>query len=91
MSPILPVRQNAQAMAQPTCVEMQKVMAGVSGMNTDSMALWSPRRSRNFSVPSVERSRAAMDGVVSVKSDASVARRSRGRSVIAARSVTPRR
>ena len=35
--PILPVRQNAHAIAHPTWVEMQKVMAGVSGMNTDSM------------------------------------------------------
>ena len=33
----MPVRQNAQAMAQPTCVEMQKVIDGVSGMNTDSI------------------------------------------------------
>ena len=32
MSPILPVRQKAQAIAQPTCDEMQKVCAGVSGM-----------------------------------------------------------
>src|SRR6266581_3398308 len=27
-SPILPVRQNAHAIAQPTCVEMQKVIDG---------------------------------------------------------------
>ncbi len=44
-------------MAQPTWVEMQKVIAGVSGMNTDSIWRPSARRSRNFSVPSVERSR----------------------------------
>ena len=56
-SPILPVRQNAHAIAQPTCVEMQKVIAGVSGMNTDSMCRPSARRSRNFSVPSIDRSR----------------------------------
>ena len=30
--PILPVRQKAQPIAQPTCVETQKVWAGVSGM-----------------------------------------------------------
>ncbi len=30
--PILPVRQKAQRMAQPTWVEMQKVCLGVSGM-----------------------------------------------------------
>ncbi len=56
--PILPVKQNAHAMAHPTCVEIQKVIAGVSGMNTDS--IWRPslRRRRNFSVPSVDRSRA---------------------------------
>ena len=38
----MPVRQNAHAMAQPTWVEMQKVIAGVSGMNTDS--IWCRRR-----------------------------------------------
>ncbi len=36
-SPILPVRQKPQDMAQPTWVDTQKVMAGVSGMNTDSI------------------------------------------------------
>ena len=35
-SPILPVRQKPHAIAQPTCVDTQKVIAGVSGMNTDS-------------------------------------------------------
>ena len=30
--PIFPVRQNPQFIAHPTCVEMQKVWAGVSGM-----------------------------------------------------------
>ena len=29
--------RSAHAIAQPTCVEMQKVIAGVSGMNTDSI------------------------------------------------------
>ena len=66
--PILPVRQNAQAIAQPTCVEMQKVIDGVSGMKTDSICRPSARRSRNFSVPSIERSRATSSGVVSEKS-----------------------
>ena len=37
--PILPVRQKAHAIAQPTWVEMQKVIAGVSGMKTDSIWL----------------------------------------------------
>ena len=36
---------------------MQNVIAGVSGMNTDSISLPSARRSRNFSVPSMDRSR----------------------------------
>ena len=62
-SPILPVRQNAHAIAQPTWVEMQKVIAGVSGMKTDSMWRPSARRSRNFSVPSMEVSRWASAGV----------------------------
>ena len=51
--PILPVRQNAHFIAQPTCVEMQKVCDGVSGMKTDSISLPSASRSRNFVVPSV--------------------------------------
>src|SRR5688572_31482036 len=34
--PILPVRQKPQLIAQPTCVEMQNVIDGVSGMNTRS-------------------------------------------------------
>ena len=85
----MPVRQNAHAMAQPTWVEMQKVIAGVSGMKTDSICVPSARRSRNFSVPSTDVSRCASAGVVSVKSRASVARSSRDRSVIAAKSVTP--
>ena len=49
--PILPVRQNAQRIAQPTCVERQKVArgsrrlsspTGLSGMKTDSISLPSP-------------------------------------------------
>ena len=32
VKPIVPVRQNAQAIAHPTCVEMQMVMPGESGM-----------------------------------------------------------
>src|SRR5436190_5197641 len=54
-SPIFPVRQKAHAIAQPTCVEMQKVIDGVSGMNTDSTLRPSLSRSRNFCVPSIER------------------------------------
>ena len=37
MMPMRPVRQNAHFIAQPTCVEMQNVCDGVSGMKTDSM------------------------------------------------------
>ena len=70
---------------------MQKVIAGVSGMNTDSMWRRSASRNRNFSVPSIEVSRWASAGVVSVKSRASAARKSSDRSVIASTSVTPRR
>ena len=67
-SPILPVRQKAQAIAHPTWVEIQNVIAGVSGMNTDSMCRPSASSSRNFSVPSVDRSRELIRGVVRVKS-----------------------
>ena len=66
-SPILPVRQKAQAIAHPTWVEMQKVIAGVSGMKTDSMCRPSASSSRNFSVPSADRSRLRMAGVVNEK------------------------
>ena len=92
MSPILPVRQNAHAIAQPTCVEMQKVMDGVSGMNTDSIRWPSARRSRNFSVPSIDRSRWTSSGVVNANSAASCSRSARGTSDMpdsADRSVTP--
>ena len=68
----MPVRQKAHAIAQPTWVEMQKVIAGVSGMKTDSICLPSASRSRNFSVPSIDVSRLASAGVVSVNSRASV-------------------
>ena len=53
-SPILPVRQNAQPIAQPTWVETQNVCFGVSGMKTDSICLPSSRRNTNFCVPSSE-------------------------------------
>ncbi len=79
------MRQNAHAIAQPTCVEMQKVIAGVSGMKTDSISLPSASFSRNFSVPSTDVSRLTIDGVLTVNSRASVSRSSRERSVIAAR------
>ena len=72
--PILPVRQNPQAIAHPTCVEMQKVMAGVSGMNTASIWRPSARRSRNFSVPSLSARATRPAGVAIVKSRASAAR-----------------
>ncbi len=61
--PILPVRQKAQPIAQPTCVEMQNVFEGVSGMNTDSINWPSARRSRNFVVPSLDCSRRSTIGV----------------------------
>ena len=51
-SPIFPVRQKPHFIAQPTCVEMQNVWLGVSGMKTDSMRRPSSRPSRNFTVPS---------------------------------------
>jgi len=90
-SPIVAVRQKAQPMAQPTCVDTQKVSCGVRGMNTDST--WRPSwsASRNFSVPSSETSRRAMGGVKIRNRSASAVRCTAGRSVMAAKSVTPRR
>ena len=76
--PILPVRQNAQPIAQPTCVEMQKVCAGVSGMNTDSMCWPSASRRTNFWVPSSETSRRAMSGVSTVNCVGEAGRAARG-------------
>ena len=65
--------------------------AGVSGMNTDSIWRPSASRSRNFSVPSIDRSRATSRGVASVKSaPGRRAAPATGRSS-RSRSVTPRR
>jgi hypothetical protein len=75
---------------QPTCVETQKVIAGVSGMKTVSICRPSPRRSRNFSVPSTDRSLPTTPGVVIVNSAASAARSARERSVISSNVTTPR-
>ena len=91
MKPILPVRQKPQSIAQPTWLEMQNVIAGVSGMNTDSMRRPSASSSRNFCVPSEEMSRETRRGAVKANSAASRARSSRLRSVICSGSVTPRR
>ena len=52
------MRQKAHFIAQPTCVEMQKVSPGESGMNTDSMRRRSSSSSRSLVVPSDERSSA---------------------------------
>ena len=52
----MPVRQKPHAIAQPTCVEMQKVIDGVSGMKTDSMRRPSASSSTNLRVPSIDRS-----------------------------------
>ena len=64
MMPILPVRQKAHSIAQPTWVEMQKVCDGVSGMKTDSMSWPSASSSRNLVVPSTDRSCLATAGVL---------------------------
>ena len=87
----MPVRQNAHPMAQPTCVDTQNVCAGVSGMKTDSISRPSPIFRTNFWVPSAETSRLAMAGVETVAAPMSAARSSWLRSVIRAKSVTPRR
>ena len=91
-SPILPVRQNAQSIAQPTCVEMQNVCAGVSG-NVDGLDVAAVvSRSRNLVVPSVDVWRDSSSGVVDGEraGQSACADRAR-RSVICAKSVTPRR
>ena len=66
----MPVRQKSHAMAQPTCVDTQKVMAGVSGMKTDSMRRPSARASRSLRVPSTEVSSLTICGVETANSDA---------------------
>ena len=88
--PILPVRQKAHRIAQPTCVDTQKVCFGVSGMYTDSTNRPSASRRRYFVVPSRDTSRRSMRGLEMAKVAARRARRSRARSVIASKSVTPR-
>ena len=52
--------RSAQCIAQPTCDEMQKVCAGVSGMKTDSIRAPSASSSRYFVVPSADTSLRAM-------------------------------
>ena len=88
-SPILPVRQKPHFIAQPTCVEMQNVWLGVSGMKTDSMRRLSSRPSSSFTVPSDEVSFAMTAGVEMRKCSARSARSGRDRSVIFSKSVTP--
>ena len=82
VSPIFPVRQNAHCMAQPTCDEMQKVCAGVSGMKTDSMRAPSASSKRYLVVPSMETSLRTSRGVAMRQRSASVARSGRARSVM---------
>jgi hypothetical protein len=89
-SPIFPVRQKPHDIAQPTCVEMQNVIAGVSGMKTDSIRRPSASSSTNLRVPSIEVSSLTVRDVVSANSSGSCARRVRDRSVIDPKSVTPR-
>ncbi len=90
MMPILPVRQNPHRIAQPTCVDRQNVFAGVSGMKTDSIRWPSSSRSRNFAVPSLDFSQRTRSGVDTRRAAARCERRSRPRSVISPKSVTPR-
>ncbi len=73
----------------PTCVEIQNVWLGVSGMNTDSMRRLSSRPSRNFTVPSDEVSRAMTAGLEMRKCSARSARSGRDKSVIFSKSVDP--
>ena len=65
-------------------------LAGVSGMKTDSIRRSSLNWSRNFSVPSFDRSRARMSGAETAKLAPSWFRSAFDRSVIRAKSVTPR-
>ena len=91
MIPILPVRQNAHFIAQPTCVERQNVLAGVSGMKTDSIRWPSSSRRRNLVVPSLDVSCRTTSGVAMRNERGQSARAARGpRSVMPAKSVTPR-
>jgi len=89
--PIFPVRQKAQAIAQPTCVEMQNVIDGVSGIENrlELLAVFEAQQEFLGAVDSISPAPTTA-GVVSVNSSASVARSFCERSVIAARSVTPR-
>ena len=89
VSPIVPVRQKPHFMAQPTCVEMQNVCDGVSGMNTASIWRPSPNRSSSLVVPSEDVSFRTMSGVLMTATSASRARTPLGTSVMAEKSVTP--
>ena len=73
--PILPVRQNPHRIAQPTCVERHKVIAGVSGMYTDSISRPSFSWSKNLVVPSAEVSCCLTVGVEMTKARSRLSRR----------------
>ena len=59
-SPIFPVRQNAHFIAHPTCVEMQKVWAGVSGM-IDRLDVFAVRKAQQEFRGPVDRSLLPLD------------------------------
>jgi len=76
------VRQKAQPMAHPTCVDTHSVRRPSSGMYTASTCFPSGVRRRSLTVPSPERCVRSISSVVTEASFASLSRKALGRSVI---------
>ena len=70
---------------------MQKVMPGVSGMNTDSISRPASSSSKNLMVPSADVSFCLTVGVEMTNAWSRLSRRDRDRSVMGPNSVTARR
>src|SRR5690606_3697624 len=88
--PCLPVEQKAQLTAQPACVDTHRVPRSVSGMKTVSIAFPSPTSSSHFRVPSADWWSERTRGCSIQAFSASMARKDLARSVIAAKSSSPR-
>ena len=95
LKPCAPVAQNEQSIAQPIWLEMHSVPRPGSGMNTVSItcsaALAPGMRSSHLRVPSAAVFAATISGTLTVATPESVARKSFARSVMRAKSDSPRR
>jgi hypothetical protein len=91
LNPCLAVEQKVQSKAQPTCDETHSVPRPGSGMNTVSMALSSSKRNNHLIVPSEDTCSVPHCGIEISAVSRSLARSGRLKSVIASKSLAPRR